>query len=275
MARGSADQEIHIHHMKEPSERARSLMLIWFRGTTARHPNLSQLQRKSLLENVATIVMYDLGYKEPRYYKQLLRNWESRVIEYFKTGTDAAPLQTKNKGKQAYNDMIEAQFPCYIHKVYRHTVKKYGSQLPFKKMAEIMNRLSQEPEYNDKPDLTLTKSQLWRHFKQFRGKLKSPLEKPYKTADQKRQTLEKVREMKRLKRRKGHRFHICFIDEKWFYTQSRRKKSKHLPPHPNGDEDDDGIEEFVRTTISRRHPIKVRWVLIEPAKVDCYVFFSF
>lgn len=50
--------------------------------------------------------------------------------------------------------------------------------------------------------------------------------------------------MKRLKRKKGYRFHICFIDEKWLYTHSRRKKNKHLPPHLNGDEDDNGIEEY-------------------------------
>jgi hypothetical protein len=106
------------------------------------------------------------------------------------------------------------------------------------------------------PDLNLKESHLRRHFIQFKGTMKSPLEKPYKTDDQKKQTLEWVRKTKTIKRRLKQKFHACFIDEKWFYTQSRRKKSKHLPPHPDFETEED-VPEFVRTTVSRRHPIKV------------------
>lgn len=254
IARGG-DKEIRMHNQKEPSERARALMLTWFRGATTLHPNLSQFQKSHLLEDVATIVMYDFGYKEAKHYKQLIRNWEPRVLEYFKTGVETAPLKSRNQGRRAYNDMIEESHPKYIHKVYRHAVREVGTQASFKKLAEVMNRLSQGPEYDDKPNLTLTKAQLWRHFNQFRGKLKSPLEKPYKTDKQKEETLAWVRKVKRTRASKRQKFHICFIDEKWFYTHSRRKKNKILPPHPDGEDED--VEEFVRTTVSRRHPIKV------------------
>eukprot|EP00956_Cyclotella_meneghiniana_P030439 scaffold76641_cov37-Cyclotella_meneghiniana.AAC.1 len=246
---------IRIHNQKEPNERSRSLMLFLHKEVVSRHPNLSKFQREKLLEDIACIVMYDQGYKEAKYFKQLTKTWNARLVEYFRTGVQTAPLRTRNSGRRAYTDEMETKYPGYIHKVYRAAEKLVGTQVSFKKLAEVINRLSRGEEFNDKPDLNLTKKQLWRHFKQFRGTMKSPLEKPFKTDKQKAETLEWCRKVKTLKRSLGNKFHICFIDEKWFYTQSRRKKTKHLPRHET--EDPDEVQEFVRTTVSRRHPIKV------------------
>jgi hypothetical protein len=255
MSRGG-DVEIKLNKLKDPNERARSLILFWYNGIVSRQSNLSRSQKEAVLENVAKVVMYDQGYKEAKRFKNLLKTWEPRLVEYFKTGSGPAPLRSRNKGRRAYTDQIEVQHPFYIHQLYRAAEKKIGTQASFKKMAQVMNTISRTTQFDHKPDLNLKESHLRRHFFQFKGTMKSPLEKPYKTDDQKKQTLEWVRKTKTIKRRLKKKFHACFIDEKWFYTQSRRKKSKHLPPHPDFETEED-VPEFVRTTVSRRHPIKV------------------
>jgi hypothetical protein len=38
--------------------------------------------------------------------------------------------------------------------------------------------------------------------------------------------------------RKGDNFHYCFLDEKWFYTTSRRSKNKIIPKTRHETEED-------------------------------------
>jgi hypothetical protein len=47
---------------------------------------------------------------------------------------------------------------------------------------------------------------------------------------------------------------ICYLDEKWFYLFSRRKKSKHLPRAEFEAEGADRIR--VRRVLSQSHPVK-------------------
>jgi len=53
----------------------------------------------------------------------------------------------------------------------------------------------------------------------------------------------------------GEDFHAVFLDEKWFYLSSRRRKIKILPPGPG--EDPDEVAPHMPTAISRRHALKV------------------
>jgi hypothetical protein len=47
---------------------------------------------------------------------------------------------------------------------------------------------------------------------------------------------------------------ICYLNEKWFYCFSRRKKQKYLPKAPFEEE---GLERVrVRRAVSRSHPVK-------------------
>ena len=82
------------------------------------------------------------------------------------------------------------------------------------------------------------------------------MEKPFLTEDQKQKRKEWCVEQKNLMQDKGEDFHACFLDEKWFYTVSRRRRVKYLPA---GDgEDANEVRPVLLTTLSRRHPIKVR-----------------
>ena len=117
-----------------------------------------------------------------------------------------------------------------------------------------MNKQSCTPD-DARPATTISKDQLYRWFNNNDGKQKSPIEKPYLTPDQKKGRLEWCHKVKELIAEAGQDFHACFLDEKWFYTTSRRRKVKVLPPDP--DKDPDEVAPVQPTTRSRRHAIKV------------------
>ena len=62
-------------------------------------------------------------------------------------------------------------------------------------------------------------------------------------------------EQKKLMKDQGDNFHCAFLDEKWFYTTSRRRKIKILPA--GKDEDPEKVKPKQPRCISRRYPIKV------------------
>ena len=65
---------------------------------------------------------------------------------------------------------------------------------------------------------------------------------------------------------RGEEFYACFLDEKWFYTTSHRRKIKILPPGPG--EDPVAVAHVPLTAVSRRHAIKVG---TPPLPIDCCV----
>ena len=107
----------------------------------------------------------------------------------------------------------------------------------------------------NKPNVKFSKITLSRWFKKQGGNQKSPLEKPYLTADQKKNRVKWATEQRKLMEDKGDDFYCAFLDEKWFYTTSRRRKIKVLPACPHEDPND--VKPEHPRCISRRHPVKV------------------
>ena len=131
--------------------------------------------------------------------------------------------------------------------------KEMGCQASYREMAESMNR--QALTIASAPPTKFNTTNVWRWFRQNGGKEKSPLEKPYLTDDQKKERKKWCIEEKQRMEEYGDEFYACFLDEKWFYTVSRRRRVKVLPPGP--DEDPEEVWPHLATTRSRRHPIKV------------------
>ena len=261
-------ENILIHKKKDADERTKSLTILLHNQVMMNTPNLSVKERQAVLKDAARIVQYDQGYEETRGISRYNKTWYKRLIKYFMTGVGLAPLKNNSKGRFSYRDKIEAEHPGYITALYRKAEERLGWQGSFKAMAVKINEISRQPEYDDKPDLTLTAAHLRRHFRLAGGKLKSPLEKPYKTADQQRETLQWMIEMKELRRRKQRDFHVCYLDEKWFYTTSRRRKIKVLPRQEG--EDPSTVPTYQRTCVSRRHPTKV-WMIMSRRLIVTYV----
>jgi len=97
--------------------------------------------------------------------------------------------------------------------------------------------------------------QLWRWFVQNKGRETAATTKPYLTTDQKKARKEWCMRIKSLIAEHGNNFYCCFLDEKWFYTVSRRRKVKFLPPIDG--EDENKIRPWKPRLVSRKNDIKV------------------
>ncbi|MGH7974631.1 MAG: hypothetical protein ACREBR_03830 [bacterium] len=81
------------------------------------------------------------------------------------------------------------------------------------------------------------------------------MEKPYLSDEKQRERVECVHKVKVMV--EGPSFHYAFLDEKWFYTTSRRKMN-HIP---RGRLEGTGVERVEQPRMrSRRHPIKVMFL---------------
>ena len=97
------------------------------------------------------------------------------------------------------------------------------------------------------------------------GKLKRQQTKPRLTEDQIKARVQfALRWLGRLN--SDQQFYYCFLDEKWFYTTSRRKKEKHLPQA----EFETLEESFIvlKKVRSRRFPCKVMYMGIVAPPID-------
>ena len=75
--------------------------------------------------------------------------------------------------------------------------------------------------------LVMKKHNFWKFFYLHGGKLKQTITKPRLTTEQIKERLKFSN--KWINKMNEKDVYICFLDEKWFYTNSRRKKMKVLP----------------------------------------------
>ena len=210
--------------------------------------------RKEVLTLCATVLFYDHGYKSVKGISNLDKTWSKRMEDAYLTGSETNPLQNNIKGKVAYVDKFEEAHPKMIRKLYRKATAEIGCQASWKEIAVEMNKVALTMDGLDEvTKFNSNNVRLW--FKAKGGKEKSPLEKPYLTEDQKKERKKWCEDEKARIAQYGDQYYACFLDEKWFYTTSRRRRVKHLPP----DEDEDPKEVAPKqpTSISRRFSTKV------------------
>ena len=124
----------------------------------------------------------------------------------------------------------------------------------------------------ERSDTKFNKDYLRKWFMSQGGQEKSPIEKPYLSKVQKQERKRWcIREKRRL-RRLGKSFHACFPKVKWFYTTSRQRKIKVLPPGPH--ENPEEVRPVVPTTVSRRNVIKVMYLAVVARPISEYNFDS-
>ena len=134
--------------------------------------------------------------------------------------------------------------------MYRYAASTLGDSATFDEIARLMNEKSEVEEAHE--TLELSRRQVWRWFKKQGGKENSSyLEKPFLTGDRKQDRMQWALRMQRLLLNNSI---VVHLDEKWFYTTSRRRTYKHLP---RAKFEQAGIDRIrVRKVISRRHPAK-------------------
>jgi hypothetical protein len=187
----------------------------------------------------------------------------------FKSCGEAKKMGPK---KGTYTDRIESEHPGFLHKMYRAAVKQEGPEAPWRDIAKAMNTCSEEQQAinNDStPVLTMNRNSVHRWFKKNNGKTKKRSYRPILTPERKEKRkewaafwLDKIQHA----RDSGMPLYIAFLDEKWFYIYSRRKRAKILPPGP-GETEEDSVLPTIRVA-SRRHAEKVMLlgVIAKPEK---------
>ena len=141
------------------------------------------------------------------------------------------------KKRQSYIDVILMKFPTLLHELYRYATSVLGASCKISSLIHVMNWKSAvlHPTCPIRSNLRLTKHHFWNFFKRFDGKVVCVITKPRLTEDQKKQRigfankwLKKV--LSNLSTETiDENIHCCFLDEKWFYTTSWRKKMKDIP----------------------------------------------
>ena len=222
------------------------------------------------------MLFYDHGHKGVQGISKLNRTWATRQNESYIKGNNVRPFRNNHRGRTKYTDTIEAQFPGRLRVLYRYAERTLGNQASFIDIEVCMNNKANIDYIN--MSLKMNKINLFRWFKTHGGHEKSCTPKPLLTAEMKKERVKWSKNQKALIKKYGKAFYACFLDEKWFYTTSRRRKRKVLPPGP--DEDPKEVQPFQPTTVSCRNVCKVSalikyccisYLLFLPSPFDCYV----
>ena len=198
--------------------------------------------------------MYDHGYKCVKGISNLEKTWGKRLVAAYQSGSDTNPLANRIKGRVAYVDKFNAEHGIgSVRRLYRYAEKTVGAQANYEELAKVMN---EKAAVDGMGETKFKAHNVRAWFIKQRGTTKSPKEKPYLTEDQKTKRKEWCEEQKREMADRGMDFYACFLDEKWFYTTSRRRRIKYLPAGEGENPAD--VRPYIPTTVSRRNVEKVR-----------------
>ena len=255
------NNDIEILNRKQATERMRScavfLAQLWGYGEGSK----TWEERQRIATAACNQIAYDQGYPKSTGSSQLGK-WRDKAMQDISAGKSSA-LSRNFKHRVSYTDGIEAKHPGYLHELYRYAIRTRGVLATFSELSETMNKKSATQE-EDRPTLTLHRLQVYRWWKKNKGKELSAKEKPLLTNELKNERIAWVQKW-------GELFSdpstpVCYLDEKWFYTSSRRRKIKFLPPGPG---EEAGAALIIRPKIrSRRYPVKVMYcgVVARPMK---------
>ena len=197
--------------------------------------------------------------------------WVSYERERRFNPTGAANVIDKKRGENrvTYIDRISEKFPSFLHECYRHSTKKHGLSDTAAVICNSMNTYAKEqfPDCEVRSNLKMSKHHFWKFFYLNGGKLRKPVTKPRLTSEQVQQRLIFARKwLDKFSNNDNSKPYIAFLDEKWFYTCSRRKKMKLLPRASFETEEDAFIPK--PKLRSRRFPCKVMFmgVICPPVK---------
>ena len=117
-----------------------------------------------------------------RIQTSLRSNWVRKDVDNMSRGGiwvwgRYSSLKAHHKGSVAYTEKLEAEYPGYIHVLYRYTERTIGNQLRYEDIAQTMNNKSAvDTEGQRETKFNRYCLRCW--FILNGGKEKSPLEKP-------------------------------------------------------------------------------------------------
>jgi len=271
-------QPIEVNNRKQATAAMRG-KIVWLADQLGYRKALSKPKRLAIGEAASRVVFYDCGY--PVASKgSMVTTWFGeldRARQNLETDFSKA-LETGQLGprKGTYVERIEAAHPNYLRELYRNAGKNPSLtfRATFTELADEMNRLSKLE--TDRPPLFLTRATLKSWFHCSGGKVRKGWERPILTPDRMKARVEwcKARKAEMAAAEEApasyHQKYYCFLDEKWFYIRSRRKKMKILPLGPH--EAEGAADIPIERESSRRHATKVMVLGVIADPVDEHNF---
>ena len=228
-----------------------------------RYNQLTYQDQLILAEAILKRESYTAGYNKPivtptHFHKYIWSKYDNEA----RMNPGNAPYVLQNKrgeNRVRYLNVIMDQYPTFLHSMYRYATKCLGVDETAARLSVLMMNRAKEafPDCPVRSTLKMTRHYFWDFFYCNGGKLKRPITKPRLTPEHIKDRI--VFAKKWLERLESEeKFYYCFLDEKWFYTSSRRKKMKVLPPATFESVKDS----FVTSpkTRSRRFPCKVMYM---------------
>lgn len=249
--------EIQIHERKQANERERNLILHIAHLWGWKDPSYTWRKRQRIGRAACRLVTYDHGFQRELAVSQL-PVWEKKLLSLIETGKGTAQaISPAHAGSTKYVEIIERRHPGYVRELFRYAQKVKGARATFQELADCMCEKSATPG-ETRTTLSIGRSQLHRWFVANGGRERSPIEKPLLNPDIEQKRLRWVQEYWELLTDPTKP--VGMLDEKYFYTTSRRRKLKILPL---GEGEEPGADKIDRPkTLSRRFPIKAMFMSV-------------
>ncbi len=217
-------------------------------------PLHSKVDRIRIREAACNLVCYDLGYKKVLGVC-MVDKWIEILEESARIQGHSIGLKSRHKGtaRGSFVARIEREHPTYLINLYWYATSIHGDDLTFQQLADAMNAKANIDQLV--PEFNISVGQLKQWFSNMKGKQLSPNEKPYLTPEHLAVRLDYANRMLQMQREGRH---ICYLDEKWFYTTTQRKKLKYVPRQPYEAIGADYVRR--RKVVSRRHSLKTMFI---------------
>ena len=185
-------------------------------------------KQNELLQAVIDHFSYVNGYKKSAiglyYFKRFWEEFQNVLSVTPSYGFKLLQPNSERKRK-SYVDFLTERFPTLLHELYRHAINVLGCTCKAIKLVALMNDQARVlyPDCEIRKDLGLTVFHFWAFFRKWKGKLKAEVSKPRLTPEKRKMRLKWSRTLK-AKFDLDPNIIVCFIDEKWFFCTSGRKK---------------------------------------------------
>jgi hypothetical protein len=244
---------ITINRKKQLDSEARMLIVMYACALMGyKDPINTKAAKDRIALAASTLVCYDLGYRKVT-GKSRLDIWLKEIEESARNHGGGIRKRHRGTIGGSYVDRINAIDPTYLTTLFRWACGVLGNTATFQQLATAMNAKAAAEHVI--PDMHLSVDQLKRWFKKMKGKELKISSKPYLTEEHK---ASRLRYCERIQQLIQESKIITYLDEKWFYTDSRRKKMKYLPRQPFEAEGSDRLH--ARKVISRRHGLKTMFI---------------
>lgn len=223
------------------------------------YDKVSIKKRMNYVNSIAAYHSYMGGYCRVIGEYNTFKVWYQSYKEAKKSGKLENVFKKKvYSATLPYIESLDSAFPGFIHECYRYSTGVLGTDAKLDTLLHCMEEYAKvKYQYcHIRRSLKLSAYHFRHFFQFFEGKFSSHTTKPRLNDVHVKARLRWALKWKEWLRLPQHHRHCVFLDEKWFYITSKRRKLRKLPPHPLTETIEDAFVPQPKT-LSRRYPLKV------------------